>query len=209
MQLSSQDIQNLAPIPERFAFGRIGDASEPCLLSDNLNPQLYWSDIPAGTLSFALSCIDVDAPTRADDVNKPGRFVPASLPRCEFVHWLMANIPADCRELSAGSSSDAIHPGGKSKPGGPAGTIHGLNDYSGWFAGDAAMGGRYLGYDGPCPPWNDTLVHHYHFRVYALDVARLDLGEGFTLAQFRAAIAGHVLAEAELVGTYTLNPGLR
>lgn len=209
MQLSSQDLQHLAPIDPRFAFGRVGDAGEPCVLSANLNPHLAWTGAPTGTRSFALSCIDVDAPTRPDDVNKPGRLVPASLPRCEFVHWLMANIPADCLEIATGSCSDGVSARGKGAPGGPAGASHGLNDYSGWFTGDADMDGRYLGYDGPCPPWNDTLVHHYHFRVHALDVERLELAEGFTLAQFRAAIEGHVLDSAELTGTYTLNPALR
>jgi len=70
------------------------------------------------------------------------------------------------------------------------------------------MGGEYLGYDGPCPPWNDALLHHYHFKISALDVATLPLVEGFTAEQLRAAIASHVLAEAELVGTYSLNPEL-
>jgi Raf kinase inhibitor-like YbhB/YbcL family protein len=70
------------------------------------------------------------------------------------------------------------------------------------------MGGTYLGYDGPCPPWNDSLVHHYHFRVYALDTQSLSLQPGFTLAELRAAIAGHVLAEAVLTGTYSLNPSV-
>jgi Raf kinase inhibitor-like YbhB/YbcL family protein len=83
-----------------------------------------------------------------------------------------------------------------------------LNDYTGWFAGDADMRGEYLGYDGPCPPWNDALVHHYHFRLYALDVEHLKLADGFTVTELRAAMDGHVLAEAELMGTYTLNSAL-
>ena len=79
----------------------------------------------------------------------------------------------------------------------------------GWFAGDPAMSGDYYGYDGPCPPWNDDLLHHYHFRVYALDVETIGVSGRFNAAAALAAMQGHVLAEAELVGTYTLNAALR
>lgn len=141
-------------------------------------------------------------------MNQPGRTVPADLPRVEFVHWLMANVPAECGELAAGACSDEVTPRGKRDPFGPPGSVQGLNDFTHWFAGDADMGGRYLGYDGPCPPWNDALLHRYHFTVYALGVAILPLEKGFSLDQLRAAMSGHVLAEAELVGTYSLNPAV-
>jgi hypothetical protein len=84
----------------------------------------------------------------------------------------------------------------------------GLNDYTCWFAGDPAMAGDYYGYDGPCPPWNDLRIHHYIFRLYALDVPFLDLGPRFTGAQARAALQGHILDEAQLVGAYSLHPEL-
>ena len=209
MRLSSRDFANGQPIPETCAFGRTGDAGEPCVLSTNRNPQLAWSEVPEGTCSLVLLCIDVDVPTRADDVNKPGRVVPADLPRAEFVHWMMIDIPRECRELEHGSCSDGVIARGKRTPPGPPGARQGRNDYSGWFAGDADMAGDYFGYDGPCPPWNDERLHHYHFHVYALDVANLDLDVRFTLADLRAAMRGHVLAEAELIGTYTLFPASR
>jgi Raf kinase inhibitor-like YbhB/YbcL family protein len=203
MHLRSDNFRDGQPIPPAFAFGKPGD---PVALSDNLSPHLAWREAPANTRSFVLTCIDVDVPSRGDDVNQAGRRVPAELPRVEFVHWLMANIPAECGELAAGACSDGIVPRGKREPIGPPGSVQGLNDYTGWFAGDAEMAGDYLGYDGPCPPWNDSLLHHYHFRIHALDVARLDLPGGFTLAELRAAMRGHVLAEAELVGTYAIRP---
>jgi Raf kinase inhibitor-like YbhB/YbcL family protein len=71
------------------------------------------------------------------------------------------------------------------------------------------MAGDWFGYDGPCPPWNDERMHHYRFSVHALDVDRLGLDGRFTLADVRTAMAGHVLAEATLTGTYTLNAALR
>ncbi|CAM0997073.1 Phospholipid-binding protein [Rhodanobacter sp. Root179] len=203
MQLRSDNFENNQPIPATFTFGKRAD---PFALSDNHSPHLAWKNAPSATRSFVLTCIDPDVPSRGDDVNQPGRIVPADLPRVEFVHWLMANIPAECGELAAGACSDGITPRGKREPFGPPGSVQGVNDFTGWFGGDADMGGEYLGYDGPCPPWNDALLHHYHFTVYALDVAALPLVTGFSLAELRAAMAGHVLEQAELVGTCTLNP---
>jgi len=203
MQLRSDNFADGQPIPPANAFGKPG---APVALSDNRSPHLAWKDSPEGTRSFVLTCIDVDVPSRGDDVNQAGRVVPADLPRVEFVHWLMANIPAECGEFDEGACCDGITPRGKRDPHGPPGSVQGLNDYTAWFAGDAEMGGSYLGYDGPCPPWNDSLVHHYHFRIHALDVAKLELSPGFTLAELRAAMHGHVLAQAELVGTYAIRP---
>jgi len=205
VQLRSDNFTHGQPIPPANAFCKIG---QPVALSDNLSPHLAWKEAPLATRSFVLMCIDFDVPSKPDDVNKEGRTVPADLPRVEFVHWLMANIPVECGELTEGACSDGIVAHGKRAPYGPPGSVQGLNDYTGWFAGDADMKGEYLGYDGPCPPWNDSLIHHYHFRLYALDVEHLKLADGFTVAELRAAMDGHVLAEAELMGTYTLNPAL-
>ena len=205
MQLRSDNFENGQPIPAEFAFGKRAD---PFALSDNHSPHLAWKNAPAVTRSFVLTCIDHDVPSRGDDVNKAGRTVPAELPRVPFVHWMMANIPAECGELAAAACSDEVTPRGKRDPSGPSGSVQGVNDFTGWFSGDAEMGGEYLGYDGPCPPWNDALLHHYHFTISALDVETLTLAEGFTHAQLRAAMAGHVLAEAELIGSYSLNPAL-
>ncbi len=208
MRLHSDSFAPGARIPAEFAFGRRGDAGEPCVLSTNRSPHLAWDGVPGGTRSFVLLCIDPDAPSRPDDVNRPDREVPAELARCEFSHWAMIDIPAGCFELAAGACSDGVTPRGKRAPTGPAGSRQGLNDYTGWFAGDADMGGDYLGYDGPCPPYNDAREHRYAFRLYALDVERLDLPARFTAADVIRVMPGHVLAEAELVGRYTLNPRL-
>lgn len=209
MQIHSHDFADGQPIPPVCAFGKPGANGEPCVLSDNRSPHLAWRDAPAGTRSFALACIDIDAPSRGDDVNQGGRTVPDSLPRVEFVHWLIADIPAQVVELAHGACADGVVAHGKQNPPGPAGSAQGRNDYTGWFAGDADMGGEYRGYDGPCPPWNDERVHRYRFTVYALDVERLGLVPGFDLAQFREALRGHVLGEATVTGTCTLNAALR
>jgi Raf kinase inhibitor-like YbhB/YbcL family protein len=70
------------------------------------------------------------------------------------------------------------------------------------------MEGNYHGYDGPAPPWNDSIVHHYVFTVYALDVESVSVAERYTGHDLRQAIADHVLAEASIEGTYTQNPRL-
>lgn len=207
MQIHSDSFENGADIPAEFAFGKRGTGEERIALAGNRNPHLAWSDAPAATKSFALACIDGDAPSKGDDVNKEGCTVPADLPRVEFAHWLMVDVPHTCMSIAAGTCSDGITAHGKRNPPGPPGSRQGRNDYTGWFASDPEMAGEYFGYDGPCPPWNDALRHRYRFRVYALDVPRLDLPEEFGWPELRAALRGHVLGEAEWLGIYSINPG--
>ncbi len=207
MKLTSTSFADGQRIPGEFAFCTPDPAHHVCL-GANRNPHLAWSDVPEGTLSFVLLCHDPDVPSRGDDVNQEGRTVPASLARVDFFHWVLVDLPAGLREIQAGEFSRDVTPRGKP---GPA-TLHdarqGINDYTGWFAGDHDMRGDYYGYDGPCPPWNDELVHHYVFTLYALDVDSLPVEGKLTGAQVRTALAGHVLAEARLTGIYSLNPAL-
>ena len=70
------------------------------------------------------------------------------------------------------------------------------------------MNGDYFGYDGPCPPWNDSILHRYVFTVYALDVERLEIEGRFSGPDVIAAMQGHVLAKANITGIYTLTPAL-
>jgi Raf kinase inhibitor-like YbhB/YbcL family protein len=208
MQLKSRSFSDGAAIPCEFAFAVINPASH-ISLSRNRNPDLVWSQVPKETKSFALICYDSDVPSRSDDVNKEGREIPVSLPRIKFFHWLLLDIPASAREIRAGCQSDGVVPHGKSGPTAPGGLRHGMNDYTSWFAGDAAMRGDYYGYDGPCPPWNDARVHHYVFTLYALDVSHLEVRGNLSGGNVTAALAGRVLEEASLTGTYTLNPNLQ
>lgn len=208
MRLTSRSFNDGATIPGEFAFA-VPDAANHVVLSANRNPQLAWADVPAGTESFVLVVVDPDVPSRGDDVNKAGREVPASLPRVDFYHWLLLDIPASAREIAAGSQSDGITAHGKRGPAAPGGMRHGINSYTGWFASDAAMEGDYFGYDGPCPPWNDSIVHRYVFTLYAVDVERLNVDGELTGETVLEALKGHVLAKASLTGTYSLNPRLR
>ncbi|HEX7158662.1 MAG TPA: YbhB/YbcL family Raf kinase inhibitor-like protein [Edaphobacter sp.] len=208
MRLTSKSFKDDGPIPGEFAFAVV-DSKAHVALSKNRNPDLAWSDVPTGTKSFALICCDPDVPSKGDDVNQEGRVVPASLPRVNFYHWLLWNIPASMHGIAAGSQSDGVTPRGKNGPEAPGGMRHGINYYTGWFAGDAEMEGDYYGYDGPCPPWNDSIVHRYYFTLYALDVERLDVRGEPTAERVQAALKGHVLAEARVMGTYSLNPRVK
>lgn len=209
MHLTSDSFKDNQRIPEQFAFGT-HDSVLHIGLAPNHNPHLKWSDAPAQTKSFALICVDPDAPSKPDDVNKEGRVVPASLPRADFIHWVMIDIPASAKEIKEGECSSGIVAGGKRDLGGPKGARQGINDYTGWFAEDPDMMGTYRGYDGPCPPWNDMRVHRYHFTLYALGVERLNVpGEDFTAVEAMEAMRPHILAEARLTGTYAINPGVK
>jgi len=199
MELHSDSFGHHQPIPAALAMGtREG-------FGGNRNPHLAWSGVPEGTKSLLLWCVDPDVPTVKAMVGQAGVEIPVDQPRCDFTHWLMADIPADVRAIAEGAWSDGAIKGGKRDLRGPHPARHGLNDYTKWFAGDATMGGDWHGYDGPYPPANDLREHRYFFRLFALDVARLDLPERFTAADAFRAMQGHVLGEALTYGTYTLH----
>ena len=107
-----------------------------------------------------------------DDPDAPD---PAA-PRTTWVHWVLYNLPPAARGLPQGVAPAAL----------PAGTKEGTNDW------------RRTGYGGPCPPIGR---HRYFHKLYALDTVLPDLGPA-TKAQVEAAMKGHVIAHAELVGTY-------
>jgi Raf kinase inhibitor-like YbhB/YbcL family protein len=94
-----------------------------------------------------------------------------------WVHWVLFNLPADVTALPAGIPADAVLKNG---------ARHGKNDF------------RKLGYGGPCPPGG---THRYYFKLYALDTV-LTLQSGSTKAELLAAMQGHILAEAQLMGKY-------
>ena len=208
MRLTSTAFADGGPMPSELAFCAIDPATH-VKLAENMNPDLRWSDLPSGTKSLALICHDPDVPSRGDDVNQEGRTVPATLPRVDFFHWVLVNLPADTAPIARGEFSRGVTARGKPGPGAARGALHGINDYTAWFAGDKDMAGNYFGYDGPCPPWNDELLHHYWFTLFALDLPELPLGLAFSGSDARKAMQGHVLDEATLTGVYTLNPTLR
>jgi Raf kinase inhibitor-like YbhB/YbcL family protein len=183
MKFTSETFADGGAIPAHAAFC-VPDAASHVKLGQNRNPQLAWSDLPQGTQSVVIICHDPDVPSKGDDVNKEGRTIAASLPRVNFVHWVLIDMPA-------------------------SGPRQGLNDYTAWFANDEKMKGDYFGYDGPCPPWNDTIVHRYVFALFALDVEKCPVQRKFSAADVLKAIKGHVLGTAKLTGRYSLNPAVK
>lgn len=215
MKLWSDSFTDGGVIPAECAFAVIDPAAH-VRLSTNQNPHLAWDEVPTGTESLVLLCRDLDAPSVGTNVNQEGRVVAADLPRAEFFHWTLVDIPVAMRSIAQGMLSQLVTPHGKRGPLVPytvkKGTEHqlrqGINDYTGWFKGDPDMVGDYYGYDGPCPPWNDERVHTYLFTLYALDIAQLSVEGRFTGPDARLAICGHILDEAQIFGVYSLNPAL-
>ena len=208
MRISSTSFANNRRIPAEYAFCA-PDPTAHVTMSKNLNPHLSWSDAPPKTRSFVLMCHDPDVPSKPDDVNQEGRTIPATLPRVDFYHWVLVDIEPTTIQIKAGQYSSGITPRGKSGPDSLNGSRQGLNDYTAWFASDPTMSGRYFGYDGPCPPWNDEIPHHYVFTLYAVDFARCPVGGAFKAQEVLAAIKGHVLEQVSLTGLYSLNPGVK
>lgn len=206
MKLEIKSFENGAFIPAKFAFCK-PDTDTHVTFSDNLNPHLLWSEFPAETKSFAIICHDSKVPSKGDDVNQEGREVPEDLPRVDFFHWSLLNIPKNITEIKEGEVSNGVVAKGKNFGQSEFG-LNGINDYTGWFAGDENMGGNYGGYDGPCPPWNDSLIHEYIFTVFALDSESVELPEIFNGNDARKAIEGKILDKAEWKGFYTLNKRL-
>ena len=207
MKLWSESWTNGERIPEKYACGRLDAAGTA--FSANVSPHFAWSDLPSATKSLVLICHDFDVPSRGDDVNQAGREIPADLPRVDFFHWLLADVAPSVGAIAEGAFSRGFTAKGKAGPAvtvpGFEGARQGINDFTGWFAGNPELAGDYFGYDGPYPPWNDSLVHHYVFTLYALSLARTPVEGRFAGVALRQAIDGHVLAEAMHSGTYTLN----
>ena len=207
MKLTSDSFADGGAIPAPFAFCKV-DPKAHAGLSENRNPQLAWSEAPQGTKSFVVICHDPDVPSQGDDVNQEGRTVPISLPRVDFFHWVLVDLPASTTAIAAGQYSSSVVARGKPGPRAAGGARQGINDYTAWFATDGDMSGDYYGYDGPCPPWNDEIPHRYVFTVFALGVDKVPLDGRFGGNEVRKAIAGRVLAQASITGRYTLNPAV-
>ncbi len=97
-------------------------------------------------------------------------------PKMVWVHWVLYDIPGSTSGLPEGVAQVDL----------PAGTREGLNDW------------KRTGYGGPCPPIGR---HRYFFKLYALDTMLGDLGKPIK-KKLEAAMTGHILAEAQLMGTY-------
>ena len=140
---------------------------------------------PGSTIAAENSCAGADKSPALTWRNVPQSTKSFALiaedpdaPAGTFIHWLAYNIPAQITSLPAGvPKTEEIATGGK----------NGINGFD------------HIGYNGPCPP--PGKMHHYHFRLFALD-SNLTPGDKPDAAALESAMKGHVIATAELVGTF-------
>ena len=206
MEIEVPSYANGRRIPAEFAFCVPADEGH-VTGGPNRSPHVRWTQVPRGAMSLAIIMHDPDVPSIPDDVNQEGCTIPRSLPRVDFYHWILVDIPPDITQLPAALDSDGVTPHGKA-PGKVDYGVRGVNNYTDWFAGDPEMEGVYGGYDGPCPPWNDERLHRYHITLYALDVETLGLHDNFGGPDALSKMEGHIVARASWTGSYTLNPAL-
>ena len=169
MLLTSTGVKNGIMDPK---YGRLGGNNVNNI--PQLSIPLEWSDVPAGTQSLAIIFIDYD------NYEEEG---------ISWLHWSVANIPPQIRELTEGCSPDigAID----------SAIIQGKNSWTAELPKDAPECSRY---GGPAPV---KMSHEYEFRLYALDTV-LDLQDGYYHNHFKKAVQGHVLEEAVMLARYII-----
>lgn len=147
--------------------------SSPAFAAGGAIPAAFTCEGADRSPPLAWSGVPAGAKALALVVDDPDAPDPAA-PKRVWVHWVLYNLPPTATGLPEGVAAL------------PAGTREGLNDW------------KRTGYGGPCPPVGR---HRYFFKLYALDAALPDLGTP-TKAALEAAMAGHVVAHAEVIGTY-------
>ena len=163
-------------------------------IEDVIRPTIRWSGAPAGTKSFAVFMMDPDVPADFTDAGIVGKVIAEDAKRQDFFHWGVVDIAADVNVIQGGLAKLPLA-SGRELP----------NDLG--AAGYVPSPGQY---GGPCPPWNDARIHHYHFIVLALaDGSVFKEGESAKAAFTRLIDSPSVLGKATVVGTYTLNQKLR
>ena len=104
MILTSTTFAEGERIPARCAYGRVGPSGDT-VPSENLNPQLSWSEAPEGVKSWLVCCLDDDVPQDFDGRDLSGE-MPASMARRRFVHWVQADVPASVTSIAEGALSN-------------------------------------------------------------------------------------------------------
>ncbi len=138
-------------------------------------PKQYTCDGTDVSPALSWSNIPQNSKSLVLIVDDPDAPDPAA-PKLTWVHWLLYNIPPSVTELPEKVSEEHL----------PPGTLQGKNDWN------------QTSYRGPCPPIGS---HRYFFKIYALDATLPDL-KSPNKAQLEQEMAGHIIGQAELMGTY-------
>ena len=138
-------------------------------------PKIYTCEGKDVSPPLVWSGVPANAKSLALIVDDPDAPDPAA-PRMTWVHWVLYNIPVAASGLPEGVASSAL----------PKGSLEGLNDW------------QRTGYGGPCPPIGR---HRYFHKLYALDAVLPDLKKP-NKGALEKAMKGHIIAEAQLIGTY-------
>jgi Raf kinase inhibitor-like YbhB/YbcL family protein len=138
-------------------------------------PTEYTCEGPDRSPPLAWSGVPPDTRSLVLIVDDPDAPDPKA-PKMTWVHWVLYNLPPGTTSLDEGLAPRAL----------PPGTLQGVTDF------------KRTGWGGPCPPIGR---HRYFFKLYALDQPLPALKTG-SKAEVERAMAGHVIAQAELMGTY-------
>jgi Raf kinase inhibitor-like YbhB/YbcL family protein len=201
LQVSVEGVLEGQPIPAKYAYCVSTATEKSSMTGENISPGIRWSKGPDGTKSYAIVMVDKDVPTDFKNAGIEGKTLPINMKRQDFFHWAAIGISADTSAIRTGDGkADAI------------GT-QAVNDYAAFMKNKPVK--SFLGYDGPCPPWNDALIHRYYFYVFALskEFSAADFPnakDGLILAkEVPLAITPYILAKGSVMGTYTLNPDFK
>lgn len=204
LNVSVEGVIESHSIPQVNAYCIATATEKSSMTGQNVSPAVRWSKGPEGTKSYALVLVDKDVPTDFTDAGAEGKTLPITMPRQDFIHWAVIGISPDITGLRTGT--------GKSAPSATNGYA-GVNDYAKFMKDKPAS--TFVGYDGPCPPWNDALVHRYYFYVFALskEITAADIPGSkdgmFDAKEVPLAITPYILAKGSVMGTYTLNPAIK
>ncbi len=204
-----EGVTHNAPIPAEQAVCLPTADGKSDASGKNKQPIIRWSSAPEGADSFAIFIMDPDVPADFSDAGKEGKVIAETAKRQDFYHFGVVDIPASATQYPA--------PTGAAPYGKAIANDMGMNKYV----------AQVNAYGGPCPPWNDARVHHYHYIVLALakgapvavahpiahasDAATRTAADEPNIAKntFTRLITGtHVLAKGTVIGTYTLNPSV-
>ena len=149
--------------------------TSPAFTHEGRIPPAYTCEGKDTSPALVFSGVPEGARSLALIVDDPDAPDPKA-PKMTYVHWVLYNIPPSASGIAESARGTAV----------PKGAVEGTNDW------------KRTGYGGPCPPIGR---HRYFFKLYALDIVLPNLGAA-TKPQLEAAMKGHVLEQATLMGTY-------